>query len=69
MTPARAILAVMFKEARSHPELPRLAGTESADGAHETDNSHHGLDVVTSSGGLSSGTDTLAPCFQRTQQE
>jgi len=46
LTPARAVLAAMFKEAGGHPDLPQSARAVSFDDVHDIDNSYHGLDEV-----------------------
>jgi len=63
LTPARAVLAAMFKEAGGHPDLPQSAHTASFDDAHDINNSYHGLDEVNLLEGLSSGIHILAPCL------
>ena len=69
VTPARAILAVMFKEARSHLSCPGRQARCPLMVRTKIDSTYHGLEEVTSSIGLSSGTDAFAPCVRRTQQE
>jgi hypothetical protein len=68
LTPARAVLVAMFKEAGGHPDLPQSAHAVSFADVPDTDNSYHGLDEVNLLEGLSSGIDILAPCLQRTQR-
>ena len=63
LTPARAVLAAMFKEAGGHPDLPQSARTVSFDDMHDIDKSYHGLDEVNLLEGLSSGIHILSPCF------
>ena len=63
LTPARAGLAAMFKEAGGHPDLPQSARAVSFDDVHGIDNFYHGLDEVNLLEGLSSGIRLLAPCF------
>lgn len=63
LTPARAVLAAMFKEAGGHPDLPQSARTVSFDDVPGMDNFYHGLDEVNLLEGLSSGIHILAPCF------
>jgi len=67
LTPARAVLAAMFKKAGGHLDLPQSARMASFDDAPDLDNSYHGLDEVNLLEGLSSGIHILAPCFWRTQ--
>ena len=69
VTPARAVLAAMYKEAGGHLELQHSARTDSFDDAHETNTSYHGLDEVNLLEGLSSGTHILGPCFPHAQHE
>ena len=54
MTPARAVLAAMLKEAGGLPESQPSAPAQSFN--DETERSYHGLDEVNLLWGLSSGT-------------
>jgi hypothetical protein len=63
MTPARAVLLTMYKEAGGQLELPKSAGTEAFNDAREIDGAYNGLDEVNLLEGLSSGTHILVPCF------
>ncbi|KAI9457523.1 TRAPP trafficking subunit Trs65-domain-containing protein [Russula earlei] len=58
MTPARTILATMFREAEVLPELAPQACTELFNDVYESDKFYHGLDEVNLLEGLSS-----APTF------
>ena len=60
MTPARAVLAAMLKEAEVLPEFSPPVRTQSSNDAYERDKIYHGIDEVNLLEGLSSGT---APSF------
>jgi hypothetical protein len=65
MTPARAALASMIKEAGGIPESQPSAPTESFN--DEVDKSYHGLDEVNLLWGLSSGINIFSYCVRCTQ--
>jgi hypothetical protein len=66
VTPARAVLAAMLKEAGGLPESQPSAPTQSFN--DETEKSYHGLDEVNLLWGLSSGTRIFSLCVRCTQQ-
>ena len=65
MTPARAVLAAMIKEAGGLPEPQPSAPEESFN--DEIDKSYHGLDEVNLLWGLSSGINIFSHCVRCTQ--
>jgi len=56
ITPARAVLAAMFKEAEVLPEFSPPVRTQSSNNAYESDKFYHGIVEVNLLEGLSSGT-------------
>jgi hypothetical protein len=67
VTPARAVISTMYKEAGGQLPLPKSAHMETFNDPREIDSTYDGLDEVNLLEALSSGIHTFASYFKRTQ--